>query len=140
MKVLKLRPHHINCIFFYEGKGYSEGFVKNMNQIVDQLRNNPKQLVSFERTNDILCNNCPNQRGSNCVNAQRIDQLDKNTLLNYNVEEHKVYSFAEIIKNIYTDYNNESFQAICKSCEWYKQGVCSQEKIRQRESIWTNNK
>ena len=31
----RIRPHHGMCLYFFEGKGYSEGFIKHM---VESLR------------------------------------------------------------------------------------------------------
>ena len=29
----RIRPHHGMCLYFFEGKGYSEGFTKHMAEV-----------------------------------------------------------------------------------------------------------
>ncbi|MDA3730130.1 DUF1284 domain-containing protein [Niameybacter massiliensis] len=136
MKVLKLRPHHINCIFFYEGKGYSEDFVSNMTQIVEQLRKDKEQLVLLEKRSDSLCKACPYLEDSICRSSQKVELLDQGTLDKYKLEEYKVYPFKQIIDEIYSGYSYELFSSICSSCEWYKKGVCSKDKIEKQQRSW----
>ena len=136
MEVLKLRPHHINCIFFYEGKGYSEDFVSNMNQVVEQLRMNKEQLVVLEKGSDSLCKACPHLHNSVCRSSQKVELLDQGVLDKYGLEEHKVYPFKQIVDEIYNNYSYEIFSSICSSCEWHKKGVCSKDKIEKQQRSW----
>ena len=136
MDVLKLRPHHINCLFFYEGKGYSEGFVENMNALVEHLRNYPEQKIYFEKQNDKLCEQCPNLKENICISSSKIVGLDQATLENYGLKEHEIYSFQEIKEKIYKNFSYETFRTICSQCEWYKREICTKEKIIGQQQIW----
>lgn len=136
MDVLKLRPHHINCLFFYEGKGYSKQFVENMNCIVEHLRNNSGQMIVLEKQNDRLCGACPNLKENICISSDKIGSLDQATLENYGLKEDEIYSFQEIKEKIYKNYSSETFHLICNRCEWYKSGVCTEEKIKGQQQIW----
>lgn len=33
----RIRPHHGMCLYFFEGKGYSEGFTKHMAEVKEWL-------------------------------------------------------------------------------------------------------
>ncbi|MEF9959269.1 MAG: DUF1284 domain-containing protein [Niameybacter sp.] len=136
MEILKLRPHHINCIFFYEGRGYSQKFVENMDQVVAYLLEHFEQNIILEKSIDHLCKDCPNLVEAVCKNDSKIELLDKETLKQYNLQEQQVYTFKEIVENIYSHYNEHTFSKICSSCEWYKQGVCSKEKIAKQKHRW----
>ena len=35
---LRIRPHHLVCVCFFRGKGYSEEFVANMTETVGRLK------------------------------------------------------------------------------------------------------
>ena len=59
--MLKLRPHHINCIYFYRGLGYSNEFVKNMDKIVNELKSNDDIKIKFVKSCDDICECCPNK-------------------------------------------------------------------------------
>lgn len=136
MDVLKLRPHHINCLFFYEGKGYSKQFVENMDDIVGHLKKYPEQIISLEKQNDRLCGACPNLKENVCISSDKIANLDQATLENYGLKEHELYSFQEIKEKIYKNYSYEAFHLICSHCEWYKSGVCTEEKIIAQQEKW----
>lgn len=136
MEVLELRAHHINCIFFYEGKGYSDGFVKEMDKVVEQLKRSDSQLISLKKDNDRFCNACPHLREGKCISYRKIHKLDQDTLKTYGLEEGKIYPFNMIKEQIYKNYDESLFEKICSGCEWYKQGVCSKEKIKNQQMIW----
>lgn len=38
MTEIKLRAHHLLCMRFFEGRGYSEAFVQNMAQVLKAER------------------------------------------------------------------------------------------------------
>ena len=51
-----IRPHHMLCMQFFEGKGYSDGFVASMAAIKEKLEkhpnaNNPYILPTSDREN-----------------------------------------------------------------------------------------
>lgn len=136
MDVLRLRPHHINCLFFYEGKGYNQSFIDNMDAIVTRLKSFPDQLIVLEKNHDSLCHCCPNRENGVCTSADSVEIMDAYTLLHYKLKEHQLYRFQEIMDTIYKHYSFDTFSAICSECSWYKQGVCSQEKIRTQQQTW----
>lgn len=57
---MKLRPHHLMCIQSYVGKGYDEDFVKVMDKITYELRNNKEYLINIVFSTDDICVACPN--------------------------------------------------------------------------------
>ena len=57
MSEYKLRPHHVLCINFYVGKGYSKEFTENMSQIIENLQKNP--LIEITTGHDVICSKCP---------------------------------------------------------------------------------
>ena len=40
--MINLRPHHLLCILFFEGKGYNKEFTLNMQNIINNLSHNTK--------------------------------------------------------------------------------------------------
>lgn len=63
MSAYNLRAHHGMCLAFYQGKGYSQDFVENMNQISEHMKTNP--AITITTTCDVLCRCCPNQSTDN---------------------------------------------------------------------------
>lgn len=137
MKLLLLRPHHINCMFFYRGLGYSEDFNKGMKKIINLLKDNPNTKIKLIVKCDILCDNCPNKQSNDmCITKEKIDKLDFNTLQTYNLNENEEYSFKQILDNIYKGYDKNKFHEICNYCNWYKEGVCNENIIKTQLENW----
>ena len=56
----RIRPHHGMCLYFFEGKGYSEGFTKHMAEVKEWLlgKNGPASLQLVGATDEIgMCEN-----------------------------------------------------------------------------------
>ena len=129
--MIYLRPHHINCIYFFVGKGYDEAFVSNMNKTIDTLnKNKSTQNIKFVCNCDFLCKKCPNKKNKNCITKEHVLDLDGKTIREYKLNLNKLYSFEEIIEKYYLNYDATKFTNICESCEWYKNGTCSTNKIK----------
>lgn len=122
--MLELRPHHINCLYFYKGYGYDEEFVKNMNEIASYFNNNNDEKIKLVDRCDDVCRACPNKKEGRCETFEKVKQLDKNTLKEYNLKIGQLYSISDIKKNIYENFSKDKFLRICKDCSWHKEGVC----------------
>lgn len=136
--MIMLRAHHINCLFFYKGLGYNKEFTLNMDRLKDIFIKNP--LTTFKLINecDDLCSKCPHILSSNlCISNENILNLDTNTINTYNLEVNKSYTFQFIIETIYNNFDNNKFETICISCEWYQKGVCSKNSISEQKLIWS---
>lgn len=136
--MIKLRPHHINCIFFYKGLGYSKEFVDNMNYIINELSIEKSEIMLINDLDD-LCVKCPNNLGEKCTSNDKVINLDNKTISRYNLKNNEVYLFKHIVEKIYKNYNEDDFKFICSNCEWYKSGVCSEEVIELQRSKWGRN-
>ncbi len=55
-----IRPHHLLCLQFFEGKGYSDDFVRQMAEIHRTLNKENPQINIVEGVDDI-CKKCPNR-------------------------------------------------------------------------------
>lgn len=135
--ILLIRPHHVNCIFFFKGKGYNFEFASNMNKIISELKTNQDTKIKLITECDSLCSHCPNRlENDKCFFNDKVKLLDYNTLQSYDLKDLKEYSFKEIVNNIYKTYDHKKFEFICSNCEWFKKGVCSKELINEHKKIW----
>jgi len=135
--MLLLRPHHINCIFFYKGLGYSKAFIKGMDNILSLLKKEPNTRIKLIINCDDLCTSCPNRNSHNlCITKEKVDNLDYNTLQIYKLKENHEYTFDEIINTIYKGFNINKFKKICSSCNWYKEGICSDDVLKHQLDKW----
>lgn len=53
---VRLRPHHLVCLQFYRGEGYSDSFIANLDRIFARLADEPALVVGGA---DDVCGFCP---------------------------------------------------------------------------------
>ena len=77
----RIRPHHGMCLYFFEGKGYSEGFTKHMAEVKEWLlgKNGPASL-RLVGTTDEICSACPHNKGGSCESAEKVERYDAGVL------------------------------------------------------------
>ena len=76
---LFLRPHHALCIRFFEGRGYSEEFVRHMTAVIERLqRDDP--MVTLTGGCDQLCEKRPRNIGGVCETDDTVRSIDERAL------------------------------------------------------------
>lgn len=131
--MLCLRPHHLLCLFFYEGKGYSEAFVKNMNEITQTLEHDQGIQILLEEGCDDLCSACPhNIVNEGCRSDQKVRDLDQKVLTIFHLKTNKQYLYQDLTGQIHRELNQTKFETICSECEWYKLGICGRGIIKDK--------
>lgn len=129
MSSYKIRPHHGLCTAFFEGKGYSGDFVRNMANVIEMLeRENPEIILTVGE--DIICANCPNNRTHICNSNHKVGRYDDTVL------EMCRLSAGDIVR--WSDFRETVFEKIisagrlcqvCGDCQWFN--ICG-EKSRSR--------
>ncbi len=112
MSEYKLRLHHGLCIGFFEGKGYSLEFVRNMTAVIDMLDStNPEIELTANR--DIICCCCP------CTECR-----DK--ALSYDLRVAEICGISgkvrwnDFRKTIYEKIiQSGRLKEICSDCQWF---------------------
>lgn len=66
----KLRYHHGLCCLSFEEKGYSDAFVKNMQHIIENLKD-----VEWIEGCDEICNKCPHCIEGSCT-SEKVNRYD----------------------------------------------------------------
>lgn len=121
---MKLRPHHLMCTQSYSGKGYNENFVKAMDKITYELRNNKEYLINIVFSTDDICVACPNMLDINlCKTNEKVNNIDSKVIKYFNLEE-KEYIYKDIVNYIKNNITLEIMDDICKECEWYNISEC----------------
>lgn len=54
--MVKLRGHHLICLHFFKGEGYSKAFVENLREVVKRAENRTLEIVTG---GDDVCAACP---------------------------------------------------------------------------------
>lgn len=130
--MINLRPHHLLCTQGYSGKGYSDGFVSNMDKVVDYLRNNKDSRVKLIFSTDDLCIDCPNKLSEDlCSTQEKVKSFDSKTVKYFNLEERE-YDYHEITRFIDDNMTEEMLADICEGCSWYPISACKRNIVKKK--------
>jgi hypothetical protein len=115
--MIKLRPHHLLCVSFYSGKGYSAEFIQKMDWLVASLAQ-ADTYVDITSSKDVLCEICPNLKDDCCVTSEKSDRYDILTK-KYGGIQDGVYLYNDIKKKIKESILDKGLiKKICSDCEW----------------------
>ena len=116
-QIYKIRAHHGLCLCFFQGRGYSESFVKNMAAIKEMLEQNP--LVCITSQTDIICEKCPNNTDGTCKSEAAVAEYDRQVLLRCNIPSGDCMPYQDfekmVQKNILMPGKRKE---ICAGCQW----------------------
>ena len=116
---VKIRAHHGMCLTFFEGKGYSEAFTRQMQRISDTMKGNP--MLQIVKRDDVICQKCPNLQGGLCKTEKLVQEYDRKVIKLCGLEENSEISWAE-----FSNLVKERIIApgkrkdICQNCQWTK--------------------
>jgi hypothetical protein len=120
---IKIRAHHLLCLQGYQGYGYSNGFVDDLERIQKFIMASSDLEVQVVAENDLICNCCPNRGETGCqkdANAnKRIQSMDLKILERLNLKpgtKDITENFLNLINTNFKTYLN--IQDICGNCQW----------------------
>lgn len=118
--IYRIRPHHGMCLYFFEGKGYSDGFTAHMAEVKNWLLGE-KGLVCLQLVGetDEICSACPHNRRGRCEAAEKVNRYDNGVLQYTSLREGQELTFPEferiVEEKILTPGHG---RAICGDCQW----------------------
>ncbi|MEG0979746.1 MAG: DUF1284 domain-containing protein [Oscillospiraceae bacterium] len=124
----RIRAHHGLCISLFEGKGYSDEFIQNMFDIIEQLKDNPQ--IEIINSIDIVCSKCNRNENGSCKDSHLTDALDGEVLKACKIEagdKMRWKEYTEIIKQSIVLQGKQEY--ICKGCQWIELCKKSQSEI-----------
>lgn len=121
--MIKLRPHHIMCLRFFKGVGYSDEFTKNMAHIHSTLVNGDKVVILVTGDDDI-CSKCPGLKSGVCDSEENVRLLDRRALDALSIQTGREYRYKDLAKYRDKVLDKVLHEKICSTCQWYKEGVC----------------
>ena len=113
--MIKLRPHHLLCIEFFEGKGYDLKHIENMHHVINCL-NEEDNFMLIESLDDI-CSCCPNRIDDKCKTQDKVLRYDKSMKDMLKLEYEREYSYKEI-SSIVKENIDYLLNNTCKDCQW----------------------
>ena len=127
-ELIPLRPHHLVCLQYFIGKGYSARFTSKTTRVLTYLKQHPTlACIQIVQGADMLCQSCPNLH-TQCKTAQ---QHDQGYLQALHLTIRQQLSFQEAIERFQRYVNDAVFHTICGSCLWYD--LCSS--LRQKRML-----
>lgn len=117
MEIKNIRPHHLMCIEFFVGKGYSDEFTANMSRIIRSLAIDP--LLTVTANADGVCEKCPNMIDGACKTRDKVDRYDKAVLESIGALDGDREKYTELRKKVREKiiYSGKR-ESICGDCEW----------------------
>ena len=119
-----LRGHHLICLHFFNGKGYNEGFLENL---ADVLKTIEYQPVNVMHGADDVCNKCPNLKQGECNYTESADEeiraMDNRALHLLGLSGGSAIGWEDIREKI-PDIFQMWYREYCNSCGWKK--ACEQ--------------
>ncbi|MCK4325925.1 DUF1284 domain-containing protein [bacterium] len=119
--ILKLRAHHLLCIQGFQGYGYGQDFIENMEEVTKQIDSNPESQIITEC--DIICSCCPHKVEGVCQkrsdSAQKVKDMDMQVLRKLYLKDGTRGRVKDFVSLANTKLRN-SFDVhdICGDCDW----------------------
>ena len=119
---VKLRPHHLNCLLTYVGKGYSPAFTANYDVIAGRLGAGEDILI-VDGPDDI-CAPLLSERAPHCLNdsvieRDRLAAADVSDLLGQPIEVGLVLKLeTSTLARLRDAFSTGSVRRACEGCEW----------------------
>ena len=117
MSGIKLRPHHLLCVGYFEGKGSSDSFSRSMEQVKELTLQNPG--ITLQCCADEVCRACPNRVGNACRTQEKVMRYDGEVLRLLESEEEGCSDWKSL-RNLTEEkiLNCGKRRQICGDCAW----------------------
>ncbi len=121
-----LRPHHLFCVRFYRGHGYSDAFCARMAEVITLL--NAGDTATLTTGGDVLCEACPHFFGDGtqkrCRTEEKVRRFDAAALRLLRKMPGDTLTLREALTlEDALVFTPERFDEICPDCEW--RGICA---------------
>lgn len=122
---VRLRGHHLLCLLGYRGKGYSEGFCRNMTEVYETLRTRPDTPIEIVEGPDDICRAFPEDQVSHCDNAG-VYAKDAAILARLGFAPGRTLAWRAALERAATSVAPGDIAHLCSDCRWQPLGLCSE--------------
>ncbi|MDP2400957.1 MAG: DUF1284 domain-containing protein [Actinomycetota bacterium] len=123
MSTVRIRGHHLICLQFFHGSGYTAEFVMNLIRVMESLRDHQLEIVDGF---DDVCRSCPSAAGDACSlepdGEEGIRRLDAIALDLLGMESGMILEFSDVSDAIPPILDRWRAMA-CDGCGW--EDVCT---------------
>ena len=118
MSKFLIRPHHLLCMRYFQGCGYSEDFTENMRYVISNLKNGSEVLLT--RGCDDICRKCPNNRKNMCCDGEKVKSYDSSVISLCNLDFDKVYEYGCLYSLVENNIiKKDMLRFVCGDCQWF---------------------
>jgi hypothetical protein len=112
-----IRPHHGMCLAYFQGRGYSEGFTRHMQEMKERFETDPQVRLVVEP--DEICGACPNKKNAACVSEGKVAGYDRAVLEYCGLKEGQELSFLTFASQVREQILEKGLRPeICGDCQW----------------------
>ncbi len=117
MKQLNLRFHHLMCCYTFTGVGYNDIFTKNMENIVQILKENFEIKILLQTQCDDLCAQCPHNKNGSCDTEDSVRRRDLEVAEYFGIKSLKHLTIDEYRTRILPVQKQlRSIDEVCRKC------------------------
>lgn len=125
-----IRGHTLLCLQGFRGEGYSENFIRNMAEIHDRLKSDPKTRVLVTDSPDHFCGACPHLKSGCTLRGPNFEQhivaQDRQVLDLLGLKAGQAVTWEEILFRIGSRIRSKMLDDICGDCQWLTLGFCKE--------------
>jgi uncharacterized protein len=125
-KPIKLRGHHLICLHFFHGEGYSPEFITNLRELIRGAIEGDE--ITVQSGADDVCEICPYLRNEICSFGKGADaeikEMDRTALALLQIETGSRVQWSDLKKKIPGIFSLWS-QTYCGMCDW--RNACEQD-------------
>lgn len=116
----RIRPHHGMCLYFFEGKGYSEGFTKHMRRWKEWLLGKmDRHPCSWSERRMRSAAPALIIRVAAAESAEKVDRYDAGVLKYTGLKAGQEMTFAEFERIVEEKILQPGYgKVICGDCQW----------------------
>jgi len=114
----RLRGHHLICLHFFNGEGYTPEFIENLRNVLEKTKSGDVEISSGA---DDICEQCPHLKQFMCRYTEDADEgireMDKRALELLKAQEGSKVEWHEIRKSI-PELFHSWYDSYCNVCGW----------------------
>mgnify|MGYP000951224147 CR=1 FL=1 len=117
--VIKIRAHHLLCMQGFQGYGYSQGFQRNLEEIINYLESNPYSSLKLVADTDVICLKCPHLEDGHCdrYSYPAIRDMDLKVLEKLDLEVGVIEPVQKLLSQVKA-WNIHDLREVCGECSW----------------------
>lgn len=127
-KHLKIRGHHLLCVFGFRGLGYSPQFVENMTALVRSFFAEEPAEVEIVAGCDDICRACPHVHDGECGMSEDagpvVRDRDRAVLDRLGLAPGMGHSNDSLRCLVAGGVQGADLEELCAGCEWFPLGYC----------------